>query len=346
MKMDVNKNLSTQRIVWIDWAKTILIASVCVGHFSPPEIQKLLIWGCHMPAFFFISGYLYKRHKAWQTIISFVIPVVFYSSIIFGVHIIKDIVKIGYWDYMLDFYHPWYRMFGQFFIRIHNNPYGDIPIMGIWFVIALLTCRLLSGDIKKFTFVLRYRYVVLIVLLIWLTIEPIIWDYIPLKDVKFYYGIYALPFFLLGYIIKDLDVRIERLHFISILIVAFAYCSITLNLQRFEMLHYQCGPTYMVFFVCAMFGSLVLFWICTKLPRLKIVEVFSIGTLLILLLHKELDFFIRPVFHLMGLTPTTTYIGASLLPWFEVVLEFIIFYYPILWLNSHFPILLGKVPKR
>lgn len=338
--------MNNMRIIWIDWAKTILIALVCVGHFSPPELQKLLIWGCHMPAFFFISGYLYRQHKAWQTFLSFVIPVVFYSSIIFGIHIIKDVVNNGYWDYLLDFSHPWYRMLGQFFIRIRNNPYGDIPVIGMWFVIAILVCRLLSGDIKQFSFVIRYRYGVIVILLIWLTIEPIIWDYFPIKDVKLYYGIYALPFFLIGYVVKNLDIRIERFHPLLILVLAGIYCIITLNLPRFDMLHYQCGPTYLLFFFTALCGSFVLYWICTKLPRIKVVEVFSVGTLFILFLHMELDFFIRPIFHMIGLTPTTTYLDASLLPWFEVVLELIIFYYPILWLYSHFPIILGKVSKR
>lgn len=338
--------MKTQRIVWIDWAKAILIALVCIGHLYPPDIQKWLIWGCHMPAFFFISGYLYRRHSVWETLVSFVIPIAFYSLIIFGLHIVKDIIEKGYWDFMLDFGHPWYRFFGQFFIRIRNNPYGDIPIIGMWFVIALIVCRLLSGDIKKFSFVIRYRYIALAILLIWLTIEPLIWDYIPIKDIKLYYGIYAMPFFLTGYIVKDLDVRIQRIHPLLILLAICFYCGITLSLPRFDMLHYQCGPTYVLFFVNALCGSLFLFWICTKLPRSKFVEVFSVGTLLILFLHMELDFFLRPVFHRIGLTPTSTYLGASLLPWFEVVIEFAIFYYPIKWLNNHFPILLGKVKKK
>ena len=338
--------MKNERIIWIDWAKTILIALVCIGHFSPPEMQKLLIWGFHMPAFFFISGYLYKRHKAWQTVMSFAIPVAFYSLIVFCVHIIKDIVRKGYWDYMLDFGHPWYRIFGQFFLRFHNNPYGEIPVIGIWFVIALMVCRLLSGDIKKFSFVIRYRFVTLTFLLIWLTIEPIIWDNFPVKDFKFYLGIYALPFFMIGYVVKDLNIRMDSFHPLLILVMACIYSAITLSHQRIDMLNYQYGTTYLLFFFSALCGSFVLYWICTKLPRFKIIEVFSIGTLFILLLHMELDFFIRPIFHKLGLTPSKTYLSASLLPWFEMVIEFAIFYFPIKWLNNHFPILLGKIPKK
>lgn len=247
---------------------------------------------------------------------------------------------------MLDFGHPWYRIFGQFLVRIQDNPYGDFSVIGLWFVIALMVCRLLSGDIKKFSFVQRYRYVSLIFLLIWLTIEPNIWDNFPVKDFKFYLGIYALPFFMIGYVVKDLNIRIDSFLPLLILVMACIYSAITLSHQRIDMLNYQYGTTYLLFFFSALCGSFVLYWICTKLPRLKIVEVFSIGTLFILFLHMELDFFLLPVFHRLGLTPSTTYLSASLLPWFEMVIEFTIFYFPIKWMNNHFPILLGKMHKR
>lgn len=342
----MNDKKIPQRIVWVDWAKTILIALVCVGHFAPPEIQQKIIWGFHMPAFFFISGYLYKQHDAWRTLVSFVIPVLFYSSITFCVHIIRDVIENGYWNYHLDFEHPWYRFWGQFFVRLRSNPYGDISIMGMWFVIGLIVCRMLCGDIKKFSFILRYCYASLFVFLLWLTIEPVIWDYFPLKDLKLYYGVYAMPFFLFGYIFKSRNIKIARIHSYIIMLAAFFYCLITLKIPRINMLDYQCGPTFILFFFSSMCGSVVLFWICTKLPKIGIVEVFSVGTLFILLLHMQLDYFIRPLFHRLGITPITTYIGASLLPWLELAIEFLLFYYPIRWLNTHCPLLLGKMPRR
>lgn len=340
--MNSNNSTNNKRIVWIDWAKAILIALVCVGHFSSHEIQKLLIWGFHMPAFFFISGYLYKRRGAGKTLVSFVIPVICYSLLTYGVHIIKEIAANGYWNYMLDFEHPWYKLLGLFFIRFHDNAYNDNSVMGLWFIIALIVCRLLAGDVKKFTFVIRYRYIVLAVLLVWLTIEPLIWDYFPGKDVKLYYGVYAMPFFLSGYIVKDLNFYIGRIHPLLVLAAGIVYCVITLSLPRIDMPYYQCGPTYILFFVNAMCGSLCLFWVCTKLSRNKIIEVFSVGTLLILMTHPLLDYFILAAFYKIGIVPDTTFLGVMLRPWFEMAIEFLIFYYPIVWLNSHAPILLGK----
>lgn len=336
-------SISSKRVAWIDWAKTILIALVCVGHFNSPEVQKLLIWGCHMPAFFMISGYLYHRHGVWRTLFSFIIPMLFYTSIVFGVHIIQDIVQNGYWDYKLDFGHFWHRVLEQYILRNAGNPYGIIPVIGVWFVVALIVSRLLSGDIKCFSFTLRFKYITLAVLLVWLSVEPLIWDYIPIKDVKLYYGIYAMPFFIIGYMLKDFELDIHRINPVIIFICLAIYIFISLNFPRFDMMNYQCGPTYMVFFINAICGSLVLFWFCTWLPQNKVVEVFSIGTLMILTLHMPFDFFILPVFHRVGLTPAHNIFMEYFIPWLEAAIVLLITYHPILLLNKHCPILLGKV---
>ncbi len=334
------------RLSWVDWAKAILISLVCVGHFNSPENQKLLIWGCHMPAFFIISGFLYRRHGAWRTLCSFAIPMMFYTAIVFGVHVIQDYVLNGYWNCLLDLGHFWHRVLEQFFFRNAGNPYGIIPVIGVWFVVALLIVRFFCGDIKLFSFTLKYRYVTLAVLLLWLTIEPLIWEYIPIKDVKLYYGIYAFPFFITGYIVKDLKLDVSKIHPLIILISLILYVLISLNFPRFDMMNYQCGPTYMVFFANAILGSLVLFWFCTKLPQSRLAEVFSIGTLLVLTLHMPLDFFILPIFHRIGLTPPSSLFVSYLIPWLEMVVVLLVTYYPITWLNMHFPILLGKMPKK
>ena len=47
-----------QRFHWIDWAKVILIYLMVVGHCFPIKWQYNLIYAFHMPAFFFISGFL------------------------------------------------------------------------------------------------------------------------------------------------------------------------------------------------------------------------------------------------------------------------------------------------
>ena len=64
--------------LWVDVSKTILIFVMVVGHCNPHLWVRTLIYGCHMPAFFIISGYLYKSHDWKKTTKSFFIPIVFF----------------------------------------------------------------------------------------------------------------------------------------------------------------------------------------------------------------------------------------------------------------------------
>ena len=346
--MNYNGLNNPKRITWIDWAKVIMLSLVCIMHFTPPEneYRKLIWWGFLMPAFFFISGYLYKRNKAWKTLVLFLIPVCFYSLITFGVHIIQDIAVNGSWNYKLDLCHPWYRMIGQFFVIIKDNPYGEITIFVLWFIIALIVCRLLAGDFKIFSFVTRYRYWALGILLVWLTIEPLIWEDFPLKHFTFYYGIYAMPFFLTGYIYKELDFKIECINPLLAVAALVMYFAITLNLPSVDMRAYQCGSTYILFYITSMCGSLCFFLLCSKLPRSKTINVLAWGTLLILMMHSPIDYFIVAAIYKVGIYPTSSNMEVFLISWIRMLIVFAICYYPISWLSSHMPILLGKMKKR
>lgn len=51
----------TNRIDWMDTAKGIGIFLVVWGHFYASDTLKIVIYGFHMPLFFFLSGYLYKE---------------------------------------------------------------------------------------------------------------------------------------------------------------------------------------------------------------------------------------------------------------------------------------------
>jgi len=50
--------MTGNRFIWIDWAKTIGIFLVILGHVPIPADIKWWIYGMHMPLFFLISGYL------------------------------------------------------------------------------------------------------------------------------------------------------------------------------------------------------------------------------------------------------------------------------------------------
>lgn len=53
-----------KRIEYIDVFKGIGILLMVIGHIGYGNIVRTLIYGYHMPMFFFISGYLYDKSKS------------------------------------------------------------------------------------------------------------------------------------------------------------------------------------------------------------------------------------------------------------------------------------------
>ena len=58
-----------QRINWVDWAKVFAIYLVILGHHISKDVEgesvvKNFIYAFHMPFFFFISGYLFKKPES------------------------------------------------------------------------------------------------------------------------------------------------------------------------------------------------------------------------------------------------------------------------------------------
>lgn len=72
---------SKKRENWIDWSKTILIWLMVLGHAGLNGIPRDFVYAFHMPAFFIISGYLYKPHTWFRTLKGFGMPIIFFSAI-------------------------------------------------------------------------------------------------------------------------------------------------------------------------------------------------------------------------------------------------------------------------
>lgn len=95
-----NQNINNWggRLPWIDWAKAIGIFLVVLGHFPGLKGQGF-IYLFHMPFFFLISGYLYKRvsfnieiAKVFRTLI---IPYFFFNTVLLSIALPLGIFK---WD--------------------------------------------------------------------------------------------------------------------------------------------------------------------------------------------------------------------------------------------------------
>ena len=145
------------RETWVDWAKALSIFFVVVGHIGWDFLHPF-VYAFHVPAFFVISGYLYKKANWVNTLLSFTIPVLFFSLFWFFVSLIRT---------HFNFQETWASN-TWFVYKLDNNR----PIFtGLWFLEVLFVGRLLLGD-AGFDFVRKhYKLFTLIALLFSMLLE-------------------------------------------------------------------------------------------------------------------------------------------------------------------------------
>ena len=125
-------NNHMNRIAWVDWVKALSIFFVVVGHVGSESLRPF-VYAFHVPAFFVISGYLYKKVWWLQTFLSFAVPVLCFSVLWFLLSLsllhfdLSEAWATNTWFvYKLDETRPMFT--------------------GLWFLEVLFVGRLLLGD--------------------------------------------------------------------------------------------------------------------------------------------------------------------------------------------------------
>ena len=326
----------SMRLVWVDWAKAILIYLMVVGHCFPVSWENKLIYAFHMPAFFIISGYLYRPHHWLKTLKAFLIPIAFYSCVNLIIYAVPKLITGAFVadNLVMRVLLPFW---GGNYVIPDNQVIYCFP--GVWFIISLLLCRLLMGDIQWFSWVTKHKYIVLGVLLVYLAVEPFILPNNPLLAYKFYRFVPSMPFCLVGFCLKDsFDIKKIPIPLAGVLCILFI--TITYLNGYTNILNYQFGVSYIVFYVNAIIGSLVLFKVCSLFKSSPVVIVLSMGTMLILALNFNLKVFFNVSFSKLGLE--TLINDQYLYPWIVGALIMFVCVFPIKWLLGNYPLLLGK----
>ncbi len=324
IKMEKTVNISNKdgkkRIPYLDVAKAICIFLMVVGHHTTNETLLIYIYSFHMPALFAISGILYKPRSWIKTILSFGIPVAFYSLLNLIYLLVISEIKINQVftkELLFRFFHYRYGL-------------GDGLFMGDWFIWALIALRLLWGDIHLLGFIRKYFIYITIFTIIYMTFESHLIT-IEVLSRGYFWGraIPSLPFFCMGLYIKNKKwdpKEMPNYHLIFIipiviLIMINGYCSINEN---------EYGFSYLIFYLTAICSTIFLFKIASYIRESKAITIISKGTLLILGLHIPILNLLEMIF------PSYTY---EILPAFVLL----ICYYPIQWLDRWCPELLGRI---
>lgn len=311
---------STARISFIDVSKAICIFLMVIGHDTRSNLLFNYIYSFHMPALFIISGFLFKPHPWYKTILAFSVPYICFSLANLAIQIIlgeQTISSLTPHHILINIIHYRYGLSSGLFA-------GD------WFLWALIGLRWLFGDILIFKLLRRNYVPIAIICVIYMTFEP----YLISIDTIFrgwYIGrmVPSLIFFCVGFFLVDHKWTPQNIPFnyVPILIILFIIlplingkCSINSNMY---------GISYPLFVMNAIISSILLFTIAEKIPNTKFIKTISKGTLIVLGTHIPI---IKILYYLL---PDKI---AFLFP----VLTIIICYYIIIFCERFLPLLLGK----
>ena len=321
------------RIPWIDYSKALLIYLMVVGHCGASGLFSQFIYAFHIPAFFIISGYLYKPHHWLKTLKSFLIPIIFYSIINFIVYATPKLISGN-----LETENLGLRIFLPYFLDEMPPGIESLSLVkGMWFIIVLMFCRFIIGDIHFFyNPIKKYRVLIIAICILWILFEQISGYQNPLWKYKLYKIISCLPFVLTGTIIKD-KISVEHITAKMCLVWAALFIFISFIQGKCDLYTIEYGITYPLFFINATIGSLILFKSLSHFSPKNWIKVLSIGTLFILGCHIFLRNWIMAIMSKCGINIDHNF-NAILVG----VIIILICYYPISLLKQYKPILLGK----
>ena len=292
-----------------------------VGHYTDNRIVLSYIYSFHMPAFFCISGYLYKPHPWWKTIVGYAIPVVIFSL-------------VGYIiDYSLGEIPP--DSVSIQYIVIHTLAWrhGIIPTLfkGVWFLWAFAGIRLLFGDIPWMKITRKLYIPLSVVAALYMTLLQ---DVVSIDNLSrgYYLGkiIPSLPFFCFGLLLRDIGWTPQKVSSVKVVIpIILLFIFIPATQNYCDIYNSEYGYSYIAAATIAMIFTLLLFWLTDKLPPSKIIETISKGTLVVLGTHM-------PILHILSrILDDSIYL---IFPFATILVS----YFIILLCEKYCPLLLGK----
>ena len=268
------------RIKWVDWAKTICMFLVILGHCHLNESYRpitTIIYTFHMPLFFFISGLLCTSNwsiKSFIRDIKFIlIPYMTYGLISIFINSILS-----------------HRMtFDVFCTEVQRYIIGyDCSIGPIWFLPALFTCKQIFLIIRYF----NNNYYTKVILLI-TSLFPIYFFFNHNINLPFFLdsGICAIPFFYIGHYSLEMIKTIKNSFWVlqAILFVILLITIIPLGGLNGSVVIADCiyGKSLLLYYTNAFIGIAIIMLICFFIENksYRIVYIFAYGSIVSLGIH-------------------------------------------------------------
>lgn len=339
---------STERLVWIDYAKVIGIFLVVFGHTAIPGYLYNAIFSFHMPLFFFISGYLFsfKKYNSYKHFLlkrskQLVIPY-FYFNII--TYIFWFFIGRKYGNdstQNIPFYTPIIGIF-------YGNGIGNYLVHNIasWF----LACLFIAENLFFLFFENVEKNKKSILLLIFLLIGYLDYTYDPVRwPWSFNVALVALVFYGFGNVFKekiDTFLRKRVIFLLLVMLATFPVYIFFFTINQGVNLNFNYYHNYWYFWPGALSGILIVLIISRMLElfsgKINSVEYISKNTIIILV-FEFIAMTIIKGFTLYILKIPLTIFDNKILINFLVSVVVIMMLIPLMFIiNNYFPFLTGK----
>lgn len=321
--------MAAKRIVYLDVAKFVGLVLVCFCHIPYPE-GNFHIWAYsfHMPLFFLISGIFFSPEKfsVRRSAMQLLVPFVLFNIISLIISLIVGSVWAGE-------------------LKIPSINWNAIlhscyPISPSWFILSLCMIRVFSGVVLKYLnnfWLISFSVICMIALNF--TQGAKIWSILSIGS-----SVMGLPFYLLGYYLKDIitDVRHFNKWYISISAVSLSVLAIFNGIVGIHMVGF--GHNILLFIIFGVIGTIAIISVSTwiKIPK-SILQVFMDGALFFICMHTIIFEYLILCWNKL----TNDFTGNTLTEKVVfTILTFAVSYPIILVLLRYTPILLGKSGYR
>lgn len=331
---------AVERIDYIDYAKFLGLFLMIVGHKNLLSASSsAVIFAFHMPLFFIISGMFHKPKpfavmltKVYKTLLlPFLIIALSWCIIYLFFLIRKNMVDVDYIFHVL----------GTFLSIGESTSIFSSYCIYIWFLLALAEIKLMttlfSGKRK-----LVLLAICSIILFVFFENFEITRIYLGVLSIDS--ALLALPFYVIGFLIKDYvltptdSFRISKKSFVIVL----SCMLLTLFLSRtngiVDIHHCKYGDNLLLFYVTGVLGSLFIIELarikCQYIPNGKITQTIVSGATIIIGYSAWTTGLIKPIF----LVLCNNNLGGFII----AVIVLAVLYPIILIASKYFPPILGK----
>ncbi|WP_430534798.1 acyltransferase family protein [Listeria rocourtiae] len=270
-----------KRLDWIDTAKGIGIFLVVWGHFYASDAVKIVIYGFHMPLFFFLSGYLYKQTSiGFLSFLRKTSKKLLFPFFIFQVAtllVVNGIALIG----SQQLYETPVTLVTQLFF-LDGEVGFNTPL---WFLVVLFNVEMLFYLFARYLKKGKWLVVIAVLLLAFLLSSQV--------NERFAFGLHIVPlswfFYYAGFQCKAQSVfrwqLCQRGYIITLGAVSYLYTVIYLNHSQIAGFRSNNLGNFFVFIIGALLGIFVLCLLCQKIGKSKLWGAFGRNSLFIFGTH-------------------------------------------------------------